>query len=377
MRESPTIPVVAAGPRRDPVLDILRGLFLTLMTIDHLDGALAKYGYEAFGYVTAAEGFVLLSGFVAARVYGGMRARDPQRFRAAVLKRALLLYVAHVLLVLVAIAAVWARGGAGHHGGPYEPFLRAPLEYLLKALSFQFQPYLLDVLPMYVLLVAGLPLLLGGMAVSRVAVLFASAGVWFLSLWLETESWVEGSGAFIFPSWQLLFVGGALLASLPPRVAGAVVRSRLAFSAAIAVIVTGLALRYGFSELVPSWWVHRPELGPGRLLSVLAFAVVVARVTRPLAVPQGLTWFAFLGRHSLYVFMWHFPVVLLGKPQRVLGVLRGAGLSEHIPAFAVDLGVTLAACLSLAIPAWMHATWRARVRRPISAVGRVELGPCQ
>jgi hypothetical protein len=50
-------------------IDALRGLKLALMTVTHLPTRLADPLGQPFGWVSAAEGFVLLSGFTAGLVY--------------------------------------------------------------------------------------------------------------------------------------------------------------------------------------------------------------------------------------------------------------------------------------------------------------------
>ena len=51
-------------------LDALRGLMLVLMTLTHLPTRLSSPLGQPFGYVSAAEGFVLLSAYMAGLVYG-------------------------------------------------------------------------------------------------------------------------------------------------------------------------------------------------------------------------------------------------------------------------------------------------------------------
>src|SRR6266850_5514249 len=55
--------------KRDRRLDALRGLMLVIITIDHLPSAFAAFTYQSLGFVSAAEGFVFLSGYVAGMVY--------------------------------------------------------------------------------------------------------------------------------------------------------------------------------------------------------------------------------------------------------------------------------------------------------------------
>ena len=53
-------------------IDALRGLMLVLMTVTHLPTRLSDPLGQPFGFVSAAEGFVLLSAYMAARVYAGI-----------------------------------------------------------------------------------------------------------------------------------------------------------------------------------------------------------------------------------------------------------------------------------------------------------------
>lgn len=50
-------------------LDAMRGLMLVLMTLTHLPTTLSDPLGQPLGFVSAAEGFVLLSAYMAGRVY--------------------------------------------------------------------------------------------------------------------------------------------------------------------------------------------------------------------------------------------------------------------------------------------------------------------
>ena len=67
-------------------IDALRGLMLVLMTVTHLPTRLTDPLGQPFGFVSAAEGFVLLSAFVAGLVYSRIsynRGVDSMRQQAA------------------------------------------------------------------------------------------------------------------------------------------------------------------------------------------------------------------------------------------------------------------------------------------------------
>src|SRR5690606_2508692 len=57
-------------------LDALRGLMLVLMTLTHMPTGFAHYLSQPFGFVSAAEGFVLGSALLAGRVYGARAQRQ-------------------------------------------------------------------------------------------------------------------------------------------------------------------------------------------------------------------------------------------------------------------------------------------------------------
>ncbi|MBW8470508.1 MAG: OpgC domain-containing protein, partial [Thiobacillus sp.] len=59
-------------------LDALRGLMLVLMTLTHMPTMYSLPSGQPFGFVSAAEGFVFLSAFMAGRVYGGPAPRPGQ-----------------------------------------------------------------------------------------------------------------------------------------------------------------------------------------------------------------------------------------------------------------------------------------------------------
>ena len=366
----------SGGPpsRREPLLDLLRGFFLVLMTIDHLDGVGARFGFEAFGFVAAAEGFVVLSGFVSARVYGRMLHREPSRLRRTILERAALLYVSHLLLVVFVVAITLGREVPPSSTDPYFRFAVQPLAYTFKAAVFVFQPYLLDVLPMYVLFVGGLPWLLRAIRRNAVLTMLVSTGVWTLSLGLHTQDWIEGSGLFVFPSWQLLFVGGAVLGSYPLECHFGKVRGRVLVWIAALTVLLGLGLKHGDAAWAfgahLQWWIQRPKLGPIRLVTIMAYLVLVAWGRRGRLGRIRSVWLEFLGRHSLHVFVWHFPVVLLCKPQRFVQWLS-ASWGGDLPPYVVqatDLAITALAVASLTIAAAAHERWRgSSVARRLSA----------
>ena len=71
-------PVYITAQGRDLRIDLLRGFFVLAMIVDHVRGASPLYlltGSNRF-FVSAAEGFILLSGLMAGFIYRRVVARD-------------------------------------------------------------------------------------------------------------------------------------------------------------------------------------------------------------------------------------------------------------------------------------------------------------
>src|ERR1700681_5077364 len=93
-----------AGNRRDLRVDLLRGFCIFAMVVDHFGGDSWLYaitGGNRF-YVSAAEGFIFISGFVMGQAYRAKRDRSglPAAMGEA-LGRARTLYLATVTLTII------------------------------------------------------------------------------------------------------------------------------------------------------------------------------------------------------------------------------------------------------------------------------------
>ncbi len=127
----------------------------------------------------AAEVFVLLAGFGAGLAYGSVMNRQGYLYAAAdTLRRAWTLYIAHIFLFVVYTAQVAYSATALDRVFYLEEtrldvLADAPYRALLEALLLRFQPNLLNILPLYVVLLLifaiALPLL------RRPALLFAAS----------------------------------------------------------------------------------------------------------------------------------------------------------------------------------------------------------
>jgi len=355
---------------RDLRVDALRGLFLVLMMLDHLPHhPLMRFTAQPFGLVSAAEGFVFISGMVSAWVYGRtlLKYGTPALLKRA-LRRGRDIYLTHVFLLTLALAGgLWGGWQLGHEAmGFWAVWWRGA--------ALIYQPPLFGILPMYAVFFLLLPFLLLQVAKGRAWLVGAAS----ISFWLAAQ-WGLGSAAhnprwlqlgfFNIFAWQLLFVAGVYFGYRKARgLRFPVPASRLLFGLCV-VVVTMLFLTRHQSfffrghflfDLDTALGPWRATNHPLRLLNFAAFAYILWYLPR--SVDAGwqsfpaLRFLRYLSRHSLQVFGWSVFVAYIAYS--FVNSWRSLA-----PGWQMILAVT--AALSLAIPAWVHERWKARVlRRP-------------
>jgi hypothetical protein len=347
---------------RDPRIDTLRGLFLVLMMVDHLPHhPLLRFTVQSFGFVSAAEGFVFVSGFVCAWVYGRILVKDGEAaLRRRAWHRARDIYLTH--LVLYTLALLGGLWGGRQIASRFPDFWTGWWHGALLI----YQPPLFGILPMYAVFLLLTPLLLEQMARGRVLRIWsASLALWLAAQWgigspAHNPSWLQ-LGFFNILAWQLLFVAGAYFGYRKAAGRGSPIpasRLLLVFSlvlAAMLFLVRHKLLFAGNLNLVDtptalSAW--RSINHPLRLINFAAFAYILwylpRSIDKKLHELSAFRFLRYLGGHSLQVFAWS---ILVAYTASSFGV-SWASLS---PAWRALLAV--AAALSLAIPAWLHERW--------------------
>ena len=95
-------------PERDVRLDLFRGLANWTIFLDHIPHEVLSWGTTRnYGFSDAADLFVFISGYTAAFVFGRiMIERGYLAAASRLLKRALELYAAHIIVVVVYIAVI-------------------------------------------------------------------------------------------------------------------------------------------------------------------------------------------------------------------------------------------------------------------------------
>ena len=175
------VSVSAQRSRRDARVDVLRGMALLMIFIDHVPGnLLSLVTLRNFGFADAAELFVLLAGFASMAAYGGSFSRDgimPGLRRVLLRCLHLYLFQALLLVTVLVLAGSWIHN-FGTVPDSDAAFADAGLNGLRHGLTLQALPASLNILPLYIVLLALFPLIYGLMMISPLAALLASGALW-------------------------------------------------------------------------------------------------------------------------------------------------------------------------------------------------------
>lgn len=317
--------------------DALRGLMLVLMTLTHLPTRFSYPLGHPLGFVSAAEGFVLLSGFMAGMVYSkrGLRHGLPSMCEA-LWRRALVIYFCQAALLIFLFTVIAWLGHRVHQPDVQNLmgfFEEQPRIAVLSALALIYQPALLDILPMYVLFMLVSPwLLMRGLQHGWGAILAVSVALWLAAQFGLTETAYEAfagltslavpyrqTGSFVTPAWQLLWVLGLYIGA--SHATGEAAQWRFPtwmVRAALVIAVTCLLWRHavghdpfpgnGTLNVMFDKW----HLGPLRLIDLFTLIVLTMHFGPRLraALPRQ-RFLETLGGASLSVFCAHLVIVLL------------------------------------------------------------------
>jgi hypothetical protein len=380
--EGSLMPIPAPG-ERDLRLDLFRGIALWLIFLDHIPSNIVNWiTIRNYGFSDATEIFVFISGYTAAFVYGrAMRERGVVVASARILKRAWQVYVAHVFLFAIYmaeisyVAASFENPLYGEEMGIFD-FLRQPDITLVQALLLKFKPANMDVLPLYIVLLAGFPPMLWVLLRAPTVGLGASLLLYLLTWnfgW-NLPAYPNGSWVFNPFAWQLLFVFGAWCGLGGAKRLAPLIRSPATLVLAVVYLLFAgaIALTWyipGAEHFVPKWledWMYpidKTNLDVLRFAHFVALAVLTVRL-----VPQQ--W-KFL--HSI----WLRPAIVCGQHSLEIFCL-GVFLSfaGHFAMVEINEGIGMQVAVSLLGIVTMVATaalisWYKRVegRSPGSRPG--------
>ena len=352
--------VASPTRQRDLRIDVIRGLALLMIFVDHMpNDLLNRVTLHNFGFADAAEVFVLLAGYSAMLAYGRSFQRDGAvRGLRKVAVRCARIYLFQAGLLLTTLLVV--EGWSLHYHikpGIMAPILGAPVKGLAHGLTLSALPSYLDILPLYVVLLAVFPLIYFGLRRAPVLTMVLSACVWAAAgrfQQLDLPNWLDGHGWYFDPfAWQFLFAIGAVLYMLTARGAGSLPRNTWLVRLCVAY------LAFAFIQGAPFQDWNLPNLHPLamaqpdksrlnwlRIIDILClfYITMSSQAVRSLANKAWLRPLAACGQHSLEVFSLGCVLALLG---RLVFRTDGVSLATEVGVNVVGLTAMCAAALWL------------------------------
>ncbi|WP_439626402.1 OpgC family protein [Shinella sp.] len=345
----------AVPQTRDTRLDVFRALALLTIFVNHVPGQYLEHlTHKNFGFSDSAEAFVLISGMSVGLAYGGRFAIGERlAVTLRILRRALTLYVAHIMTSVITFAIF--AGGALWFSRPdllSEINLRAVVDRTeqgvvsMVLLGHQFGYN--NILSMYAMLFLMLPGFLWLYQRSVRLLIAVSGTIWLCAgIWrIAPSNFLDDGYWFLNPlSWQFLFVIGFV---------GVLRAKGKGFSRnPVLLALSATYLVVSMLWVVLAWWnidfsyglpavltgFDKTFLSTTRLLHVLAGAYLVATI------PVLSNWAALpishplvaVGRHSLAVFIFGTILAMAGQvlmfvtgKNPILGTLYTlAGIALH------------------------------------------------
>lgn len=351
---------------RNYAYDGLRGWLLIIIACNHLSGDFVpKITRAPFGFVSAAEGFVFLSGFIAYLVYHRLAA-DKTQLKRKIWHRCLTIYSFHLTAMFLSLMLVWLFP-------VYIPqwkeffntanWFRDPLQSAIAALLLLEQPGYHDILVLYLVPMIFFPFAISAINNGKAPVVAAtSIVVWLLAQFVTTHSLIAPFNvmfaeitlnvSYFDPfAWQLYFYLGVMLSYLkiehgwqfnsPPWLHGCL----------IATLLVLLITKHGFAEFISASLTNQSKASVLYLLNLLLVVYLVMLLMRAYPWIFTFRYPVFLGQHALPVFAFHTVVIYFLQPW------SQAYTTEK---WYWDVLACLMFVGMLAIPAKLDQRWHAR-----------------
>jgi hypothetical protein len=296
------------------------------------------------------------------------------------------LYVAHVFLFMLFMATVAYLVDDLNNAIYAEEFgaadfLKEPGLAVIKALTLQFQPNFMDILPLYIVLLAVLPFVLIGFRLWPVSVLAASFVLWGavqLNKSIALAAYPGPDQVWFFNpfSWQALFFLGAWCGWRGLKGKIPWLTKRWLFRLALAGALAGFLIRFSwtlhwFYDPFPALFsralwplLSKTDLALLRFANVLVLALLAARL-----IPRQATFltgraarpFIMCGRHSLHIFCLGILLSTIGR--LVINEFLGGTLIQCVVlATGVVIMIGIAALMD-----WFNAEQRPSSRQVLRA----------
>jgi Uncharacterized protein conserved in bacteria len=267
MIKRPKAPQTTPRVERIRTFDLMRGLFLIIILLNHLSyypSGLDIITGRSMMYVSAAEGFFLISGIVLGLVRGRKLLDQPfKKSTKLILKRGLRLYIEACLLTLLFTVIGWmfANNPGLKYGiaSPDTPFLAIVWNTLTLSYSYGWA----DFLRYYAVFLTGAPIVLW----------LLRRGLWYVVVVISILIWslyplTPGGENYIELSWQVIFYAGMIIGFYWPELTNfwrahfsrrtRIIISRLLFASFITTAIANFILVFGalFWNIEPLKSIH-------------------------------------------------------------------------------------------------------------------------
>jgi len=357
-------------------LDVLRGILLLMMVVNHSPSSLRRFTDQPIGFFTTAEAFVFVSAFLAGLLF--RKRIDKNGFdaaRSSTIHRAGRIYCAHLLTLAFAfLVGSFLLSYLPGLRTLFEQYLRNPPAAIGASMLLAFQPPLLDVLPMYILFSFLTPLVFWSAGKwGWKTVIFGSLFIWLIAQFRVRDLLVTATkdlsyinpGPFDVLAWQFLWVSGLFCGQrlcekqaalpLPKPLPPILILLALAFFAWRLLTVSTVPLPTNQAWLLDKW-----HLGPLRLLNFLATGWVLSKALGHLKRWETvLQPFSLIGRNMLPVFSSQIGLSML-----LIGIISS---SESVEPFS---SVLVIGQLITAFLLALFFEWAKQKKRPLIELGK-------
>lgn len=341
---SSTIP--AERPQREPRIDIVRGIAILVILVNHLSQVAELGGIRAgliptptrLGWSTAAELFVMLSGYMVGLVY--LRRPGPA---LAVWRRAGRLWLYDLALLALVLPLIAVMPGEELAFWRLDPFAADPLAATVRFAALLSAPRLLDILQLYIVLMLAAPIAIVIQRRSNALLIALSIAVYAAAQLWTIELVAAGGSKDGLPdrlAWQMMFFVPMALGAMRVHepLLGWLDRHRWVAVPLLALFVAAaFAKGHEPAILDPRHGLTLLRVGHGVLvlLLYLALLTLAGGWTRR----QPLAAVAMVGRHSLDCFA---GGVLLTYGLGTLWLRLAGGYVGYLVAVAAGIAATVA-----------------------------------
>jgi hypothetical protein len=379
--------VTGLNKGRDPRLDFFRGAAMFIIFIAHCRGNfLWDYIPARFGISDAANMFVFLSGMAASIAFGGtFVSRGWVIGSLRILYRCMQLYAAQLGMFLV-VAMVVAAGSRIFSDTDYiavaqlQAFFADPQSALIGLFTLTYVPHYLDILPLYIVVLAMVPAAMILARFSPYLALAASVALYGCA-WIfriDIPAHADDQPVWFFDpfAWQLIFFTGFALRRGWIKVP---LNSRIIFWGSAAILLAGLSISLPavFERVAPvdhfRVWIgdhsDKTYMDPLQYLHFLASAYVVVVLLQGremILLSPVLRPFVKCGQQALSIFTSGMVLSYIGG---MVFDHFGAGAWAQLAVNVASFGILFAIAYGVA---WFKAApWK---RKPASAGERVFAG---